>query len=486
LTHARSSPAGTRISLPASGLPGATIAGHDQVADLQRTAGNLAVTDWLTTSGALGQSTSAARAAGARRKDPARAPVAQRLPAVQRDEEDQTPEDEFLDDLDTGVAKAKEYLEYIPSALEWWNQGGGEMPAGLTSAADNLARISTRITDGLDKFSDVVDKAKQALQIKRWAESVLEVADATRSLELGDKASRDAWISAVDRLGKRSGPFIDAAKSWLKSLAVRGGVAASRAFIVLQGVTAYAEIGWALLKAGVRNVEAYTDRFGYDGTEMRKIEAAERGETRPPEPDYPGNWTTAAERRAQRRAIRRSMELAEKERKRQERLKPFATKVEHARQRVADAKRRFDDKGFAPRYRRRRAKLLYQVGHEMRYGKRDLTLTGGWLGERTARIERGVGARWWEVFVDSDVTTQTGEGDFGIDPVSGRAPSEKKERITLEEAQQEIEGFAHVRPTCLFYDDIYAKELERYTAKESKALKAANDEYATAATAKAD
>lgn len=465
--------------LPASAPPDATIAGSDQVVDLQRTAGNLAVTEWLTASRALGRTSPAPQAVGVRRNGAAGVQVAQRDPAVQRDDEEQTPEDEFLEDLDTGVAKAKEYLEYIPSALEWWNKVGGEMPAGLRSAADNLARISSRITDGLDKFSNAVDKAKQALQIKRWAESVLDVADATRSLQLGDKASRDAWISAVDRLGKRSRPFIDAAKSWLKGLAVRGGMGASRAFIVLQGVTAYGEIGWALLKAGVKNVEAYTDRFGYEGTEMKKVEEAERGATRPPEPGYPGDWTTASQRKAEERAIRRGMELAEKERKRRERLAPFVAKVEQARARVTDAKRRFDEKGFAPRYRRRRGKLLFQVGHEMRFGKMDLIRNEGWMKDRPARIERGAGSLWWRQFTDS------GEDSY-FDQVVGAHVVPAKDRINLEEAQLEIDNFRGVRPTCPFFNDIYARELERFTVKENKVLKAANEEYAAAAAAKAD
>jgi hypothetical protein len=410
----------------------------------------------------------------------------QRATSVQRDDDDdeQSPEEAFLDDLDTGVAKAKEYLEYIPSALEWWNKVGGEMPAGLRAAAENLAKISSGISDGLDKFSDVVDKAKQAIQIKKWADSVYEVAQATRSLQLGDKASRDAWIKAVDTLGKRSGPFIEAAKGWLKGLAVRGGLVASRAFIVLQGVTAYAEIGWALLKAGVKNVEAYTDRFGYDGTEMDKVREAEGGRARPPEPDYPGNWQTAAERQAERRAIRRSMERQARELKRRERLAPFKAKVDQATARVNDAKRRFDEKGFAPRYRKRRGRLLYQVGHEMRYGKRDLQVREAWMKGGSARIERGVGARWWDVLVDEDtgpVVVTEGEQDLDLDPVSGRGKSQKKERVSIEEAQLEIDGFRSVRPTCPFFNDIYAQELQRYTVKENKALKAASEAYAAEA-----
>ena len=451
----------------------------EQVSLLQRTAGNAAIAGWLAP----------ARGPARRRRPKGRIAqrdedsensvdsVAQGEAVLQRgDNDDETsPEEQFLNDLDSGAAKAKEYLEYIPSALEYWKKYGGPMPDGLKAAADNLEKISTSVSAGVDRFSGIVGKAKQALKIKRWAEGVYDVAQAARALDITDKASRDALIGSIDHLGGLTEPFIDAASDWLKGLAIEGGLAASRAFIVLQGVTAYAKLGWSALKAGLKNVEAYTDRFGYEGTEMRKIEEAERGVHRPAEPTFPGNWQTAAEAEAEKRAARRQMERDARAIKRRERLAPFVAKVEQAKLRIGQARQLFEEKGFAKRYRRRRGKLVYQVAREMRYGKRVLVLKGP-SSQEGARIPRGVGSRWYDQFIPGGETQE--------DAVAGQSVAPVKAHINLEEAQFEIDNFRRVEPTCPFFNTIYLEEFEKFSVKETAALQAANEEYSKTAAIK--
>lgn len=468
-------------SRPASALPDPASTSIEQVDHLQRTAGNAAVVQWLGKGRRrrprrIGWATADDHAAptlpaAQRDKSPQRDDSLKRDESLQRKDADDesSPEEEFLDDLDSGIAKAQEYLEYMPKALDYWKEVEGPMPSGLAEAAKDLVRISTQISAGLDKAGGVVKKAQELVQVKKWADSMVDVAQTTLALDLGDKASRDAWIASVDRLGKTSDAFVDAAGDWLKGLAIEGSLVASRAFIVLGALKAYAQIGWGAFKAGMKNVEAYINRFGFNGTEMRKVSKGEGSWTPPPEPDSPKAWTSAAEKKAAEKAFWRRAEKLQKADKRRARLAPYTAKVQKAEAAIADAKTQFDEKGFARAYRRRRDGLMFKVAHEMRYGKKKYAEK---YPQGTA--VRSSGALWWDRFTDSGAPFDETKDELGDAPA-------KKEHITLEEAQLEIDSFRRVDPTCSWFNDIYAAELEKFLGKARAALKAAQAEYATAA-----
>jgi hypothetical protein len=125
--------------------------------------------------------------------------------AIQRSAGDETsPEQEFLDDMESGLGKASEYMQYITDSVDYWQEYGGAKPGRLLDAAQNLKKVTERISKGVDKFAGPLKLLQKAIKIKQWAEDAADFADKTIDLDLQDKASRDAWISSTETLADSS------------------------------------------------------------------------------------------------------------------------------------------------------------------------------------------------------------------------------------------------------------------------------------------
>jgi hypothetical protein len=218
-------------------------------------------------------------------------------------------------------------------------------------------------------------------------------------------------------------------------------------------VGAYAQVGWAALKAGIKNVEAYTARFGFEGTEMRKIEEAANGRQVPPEPAYPGDWTSAAEKRA-------IWERMQKDAERRQRLAPFDLKVREARAAIEQAEQRFEERGFIKPYKRYRRQLINRILFELRRTKNK--------GDSGLSV-----TRWWDCFM-SDVTNP----DF--DDSTGMYMYTPTSTVDNEQAEREIGDFKRLGVPCPYFDEFYVNELQKYLAKNKTALDQAETNLAKA------
>jgi hypothetical protein len=213
----------------------------------------------------------------------------------------------------------------------------------------------------------------------------------------------------------------------------------------------------AALKAGLKNVNAYVDRFGYEAVDKRVTEMVE-GKKKRPMPYYPGDWSSAAEKRA-------VWEAMEREQARQEMLAPFRASLRAARASLEAAKVNFDEKGFRKVYARRRGRLKWRILRALKVGKQ--TWVQAEPGGKGTLGARGLGEnRWWDCFVNS------GAEDY-FDAIAGQYITPKAETVSSEDAEFEIENFKGVDPPCPWFNEIYLAALEKFIAKETAAVKQA-------------
>lgn len=352
------------------------------------------------------------------------------LGLLQRDKETKpSPEVDFLDDLETGTKQADKYVKYITKAVEYWQKYGGAKPAGIAKAAENLKKITETLSSGLQKFTGLVGKAKTVAQFLTWVKALDSFADKSKALTL---QNAEEWIQAAEELGSATQPLKKAAQQWLKRLALKGGEVASRAYAVLAVVSAYVEVGSAVAKLGLKNIKQYVERTHgvIEGVKDKYV-------IKPPPPESPEPWQSAAERREEAKA---NEEYAKR-----------ARKAAEKRKRLADAEKAFEAH-FPKIYQRRcRANLMGQILKALRQPKKwdigteGASITGGGYGER----------KWWDCFLDSG-------GEDHFDERAKIMITPKLTRVSVEQAKTEIGNFKYVSPGCPFFRSLYDREHERF------------------------
>lgn len=348
-----------------------------------------------------------------------------------------TPEEDFLNDLKSGTEKAAEYVDFITKSVEYWQKTGNKAP-GHDEAVANLLKITSSVKSRLDKFAGVVGKAKHVLEVKKWLESLDDLAAKTKALDMANRDTVVAWGKALQKNVDVSKPLIEVAQSWLKGLAYKGSAVAGRASLVLSVFTAYVEVGVAALNAGIRVEKLYFDRLD------KRIAEANQVKKKEPPPPYPGDWSSAAESRKAAAAFKAYMARVAKQRA-----------EERRRQDAIDT---FNTVKFPKIYRRRRSRIKWRILRDLKTGRRRWKVTM----ESGSAVVPGLGAsRWWDCFMDS------GRPDY-FDRVAGTNITPKLSRVNREQAQIEIDYFQNVEPSCPYFDRLYQDELKKYLARALK------------------
>jgi hypothetical protein len=342
-----------------------------------------------------------------------------------------TPEEEFLRDMQSGAQSANEYVGYIDEAIRYW-QRHGVKPARLDDALENLAKITGTISRGLSRFGGVLGGVQRLTEVRRWYIALDEFRVAGRAFDPNDRESVRRWGRSMEQLRTRTDPFVEAARDWLGRIALRGSAAAARASLFFSVLSAYAEVGVATLNRGIENVNLYHER------REAYLAEIERGPVQlPPEPSYPGPWTTTAERRVRARTFAEA-------RRRQE------ARQREERERRAIL-RSFEAEEFPRIYRRHRRRLMRRIMRDMQRRRHPGTVTVGRLTYGTESIAD----RWWRPF------TNSGESSY-FDARVGSWVTPKALSTTREQRSDEIDEFRRVRPPCPYYDRLYQQSLAPY------------------------
>jgi hypothetical protein len=349
-----------------------------------------------------------------------------------------TPEEEFLRDMQSGVQSANEYVGYVDEAIRYW-QRHGVKPARLDDAFENLAKITGTISRGLSRFGALLGGVQRLTEVRRWYLALDEFRAAGTAFDPSNRDSVRRWGQSMERLRTRTEPFIEAARDWLGRIALRGSAAAARASLFLSVLSAYAEVGVATLNRGIENVNLYHER------REAYLADIERGPVQlPGEPDYPGPWSTAAERRV------RSRRFAEAMRRRE-------TRQREERERRA-LLRSFETEEFPRIYRRRRRWLMRRIMQDMQRRRHPGTVR---VGRITAGTE-SIAYRWWEPF------TNSGRESY-FDARVGSWVTPKAQTATREQRGDEVDVFRRVRPPCPYFDRLYQQSLASYLHRRRSA-----------------
>ena len=198
-------------------------------------------------------------------------------PTVQRQaKQKKSKEKIFLDDLESGTRKAKEYVDYVSRCIEWAQKYNRDLPERVKDVAKNLRKISQTLSDGLGKFAGAVENVEEGLEM---AGNLYTLAAATSRLDL-TQGNLEAWLDAVESVNDSAQTL----QGWLKGLAMSSPVWA-RAHFVIGILHAYIEIGVAAVKSVKKSLEYKIER----------IEKAHIERRQEPPPEYPGDWKTEAE-----------------------------------------------------------------------------------------------------------------------------------------------------------------------------------------------
>lgn len=342
---------------------------------------------------------------------------------------DPSPAEQFLDDLQTGTAKAGQYVSYISATIKWAEKWDQPLPAGVRRAGRNLRKIADTVGDGLEMFGTIVGYAQSMVKWEGWVRSLSDVAVRTLELRLDKPETLRAWLASVKRHRKKLAGLKKAVHESLTKAALRGSIVAGRASFMFSVVTAYVEVGFAALDAGTKNIKAY----------MRRLERGTRPELGrrpqiPAPPLFPGAWETAEEQLQQRRA------KAEYER----RICCRRKQETRRRQVIAEFNRRFPSI-----YRRKRGAMRRRILRDLKRGQRRWTLRSR---AGTAVIPGWGAGRWWDCFMAANKESY-------FDRIAGRYIQPTKGRVTAREAASEISCFEMVKPRCRYFDDLYNTRL---------------------------
>jgi hypothetical protein len=380
-----------------------------------------------------------------------------KVPRYSDEFKDDTPRSQFLDDLQTGTEKAKEYIEYISKAAEYVEKYGKGLE-GVAEGATELKKITEKLSSGLGKVGGVIQKAKQ---ISQWITAVDNFADASAQMNPKDRKSVERWVKSMQNLWDRTAPFVD----WLKDKAtaaaiVDGSEAAGALSATLSIVAAQLYVGGQVLEAGVKNVNAYLDR--YDKI-MKEIDReAGQGPPEPPrkpEPVAPTPWMSREER-AEDAKRREDAELRGK--MRYERDSKIEATQEARKKAVEKATDEFENKLFINIYQAHRPEIRRKILAAVRKA-----------GSKTQSAGASPESKWWDCLMTDGAAMDTARdsGDDSLtggpffDKQAGIYADPKKARVSNEEALQEISEFQHVSPPCPFFKELHDSELKKQIAK---------------------
>jgi hypothetical protein len=220
------------------------------------------------------------------------------VPRFSKEYENDTPLDQFLADMESGTAKANEYIGYVNQAIEYYEKYGDA--AGLEDigkAVQGLKKITKQLSGGLKNVGKVL---KEVQNLKRWIEAVDGFATDSQgladALSGGDRQAVKRWVGSLERLFDATAPYVE----WLQSKAFQAALQGSRAAAALGAtlpiITAQLYVAIKVLKAGIENVDAYFARL----EKWQKIaDEAEGGRPPPPDPPpLPGEWKSREEQAA--------------------------------------------------------------------------------------------------------------------------------------------------------------------------------------------
>jgi hypothetical protein len=341
------------------------------------------------------------------------------VPQFSKEYKDDTPEIQFLHDMETGTRQAQEYIKYINDRLdEAQKLGSAANLDRIASVAGKLQKISGKLAGGLGKAGKVLKRAKELLT---WLVALKKFADDSVNMDPKDRQSVKHWVGSMQRLWDASTPFAQWAQNKAAVAAIAESSAEAAAFsTVFVVVGSELFIGIRTLQAGVKVVDVYLSRLD---AMMKEMDAAPA----PAPPPEPGEWLSREEEAHQAVAredatLRRNIRDAQRMEMQQE---------QEAQER---SKETFTRDVFPPIYQSHRAEILGKVQAAVNQSE-----------SRTVEVP-GEHARviipedeWLDCFVEG------GESAAEIDnflALAGR----------------------HIKP-CPFFDALYNAEFKKYMAK---------------------
>lgn len=380
---------------------------------------------------------------------------------------DDTPEIQFLADLESGTNKAQEYFEYINKACERAEKVG-DMAAleNVGKAAAGLKKITGKLSDGLGKAGKVIKTAKQ---VGRWIVAVNGFADASAAMDPRNRKSVERWVESMGRLWDATAPFTE----WLQNKAataaiLEGSEAAAALSATLAVVGAELYIGIKLLDAGVKAESAYFDRMEKTMAEIDRQAGNGPAEPEPePMPAFPGEWVSREE--AAQNATEHGKEWEDSELKIKIRAAERSKRQAHE-EKVFEATARFNSTEFPKVYIRHRPDLRTKILTAMRKaGGKAVEIKDLHADARTNE------SRWWDCLtpdMNSPTPPDTGGDSLTdapfFDKQAGIYVYPVKARVSVEEAATELAEFARVRPPCPFVKAMHDAALKDYLAKNVK------------------
>jgi hypothetical protein len=322
-----------------------------------------------------------------------------------------SPEIELMEDFASGISKAKEYVGYAKTCIEYWNKWYS-MPPEVKEVADNLQKIADTLNQ---KFGLITTTVEYTRKIYPLATSFWDLAAKTRALSSGNAKDIAAWAQTVGTVNEAAEPI----KGWLSSLGLKGSLIAARASFYISILSAYIEIG---VKA-IEYVESVSEAYA------RKVEratyATPSNEVREKEKEYlsqslPTPWHSAAEIR--------SREKAEKE----------AEIAAYEHRSAYEAKLSQAQTKFLETYKENRPKLVSKIEQAIKRKEKSTYVPGQDTKEQAWRSCLTIGA--YEGYGEAET----------VEPEPIKTPIKDKE------AKVEIQLFQEIEPPCPYFEELYS------------------------------
>jgi hypothetical protein len=375
-----------------------------------------------------------------------------KLPTFSETYKDDTPLIRFIADMKSGTEQADKYVKYIIQVAEYAEKVGDlKALERIKPAAGGLKKIAGRLSGGLKTTIGVL---KTAQEIAVWCHELDRFATASLEMDPKDRDTVKHWVKSMQGLWNATEPFVDFMHSKIVTAALSGSEAAGMAGATMAIVGAQLFIGLKALEAGVHNVDAYFKRMDERMAQIEGMGKAARPKPTLPEP--PLGWSTREEIAANfkrdedaklRAAIRR--EQAAKEFAREE--------ADAATEQV------FNDEVFPTLYIGHRQKIRDAIYRDFRKAKGKMSSDA---------------ATWWDCLVPDDTAPEIPDEDRGMpDPDEPTNLDDRDEfdiekrkegRISLDDAQTEVNQFLNLAKPCPAFAAVHAFELKRHLAAKKK------------------
>jgi hypothetical protein len=346
--------------------------------------------------------------------------------AKEYEEEDKEPLLKFLKDVASATEKAKEYVEYIQKMAEraekFSDLSGLDQ---ISSASGQLKKITGALNGGLKKWGGRIDTAQD---VARWVIALDSFADASAAMNPRDRKSVERWVGQMKRLWDASAPFANWAHGKMVTAAFAGSPAAAAAATTMAVVGAQLYIGIKVLDAGVKNVNAYLDRYDRIMREIDEEAGTVARPKPPPPPPFPSEWLS----RDELHGLAVQME--------NDALRRVAAEAKAAvakRRAVAEraARDQFDTVVLPKLYMAARPKYIAQILAALRKS-RDKPQE---FKDQIPADARSPESRWWDCFLYDESAAK-------FDAQAGVYLNRPKGKVTLQEAQYELDNFSGARP----------------------------------------